>query len=145
MQMLTRTTRPPPPMPCIALAAISIPMLVDRAATSEPMQKTALAISRIGLRPQTSDILPHIGVEAEFPRRYAEPIQVYPEAEWKCSAMVGTAVVMMVYVVVVSQQCIGGRQPTRTTSSAARKTAICVPSALVPRRWLTSSVRPARS
>lgn len=76
MQMLTRTTRPPPPMPCTALAAISIPMLVDRAATSEPMQKTALAISRMGLRPQMSDILPHIGVEAEFPSRYAEPIQV---------------------------------------------------------------------
>lgn len=125
IQMLTRTTRPPPPMPCIARAAISIPILTDSAAMSEPTKKVKFAISKIGLRPQISDILPHIGVDAELPSRYAEPIQVYPAAEWKCSEMVGTAVVMMVYVAMVSPW-YANRMSQRTTSIAARNTAICI-------------------
>ncbi|KAI6875606.1 hypothetical protein KC323_g248 [Hortaea werneckii] len=65
-----------------------------------------LANSNMGFRPKISEILPQLGIEAELARRKAEPIQVYPAVELKCSLMVGKAVVMIV------------------TSNAARKTAI---------------------
>lgn len=97
MQMLTSTMSPPPPSPCTARPTISIPVLTATAASSEPTQKTTLASSKIGLRPQMSEILPHSGVEAELASRYALPIQVKAAVDWKCSAMVGAAVVMIVY------------------------------------------------
>jgi hypothetical protein len=73
-----------------------MPMFIERPAIRDPMKKTMFAMRRIGLRPQMSEILPHIGVEAALASRYAEPIQVYPAEEWKCSDMVGRAVVMIV-------------------------------------------------
>ncbi len=76
MAMLTSTSRPPPPTPCRARAKINISMLTDTAASSEPTKKTALARSRIGLRPQMSEILPQTGVAAAEASRYADPIHV---------------------------------------------------------------------
>ncbi|KAI7360324.1 hypothetical protein KC320_g195 [Hortaea werneckii] len=55
-----------------------------------------LANSNMGFRPKISEILPQLGIEAELARRKAEPIQVYPAVELKCSLMVGKAVVMIV-------------------------------------------------
>jgi hypothetical protein len=44
-------------------------MFIERPAISEPMKKITLARRRMGLRPQMSEIFPHIGVEAELARR----------------------------------------------------------------------------
>lgn len=95
--ILTNTTNPPPPRPCIALAAISIPIVTEVAAIKDPAKNMKLAIRRTGLRPHMSEILPHIGVDAATARRYAEPIQVYPAEVWKYSAIVGKAVVTIVW------------------------------------------------
>lgn len=51
-------------------------MLVLRAAINDPTKKIALTNRSIGLRPQTSLILPQIGVAAAAARRYEDPIQV---------------------------------------------------------------------
>ena len=51
-------------------------MLVLSAAINDPTKKIALANRRIGLRPQISLSLPHIGVDAAAARRYEDPIQV---------------------------------------------------------------------
>jgi hypothetical protein len=99
---LTRVMSPPPPMPWTARAAMSIPMLFESAATRDPAKKTTLADIRIGFRPKISENLAQIGVELAAPSRYAEPIQVKPAAEPKCSEMVGKAVVMIVYALKVS-------------------------------------------
>lgn len=96
MQILTRIIRPPPPIPCMALAAINIPILTLTAANRLPIKKTADVTSRIGLRPQMSENLPHDGTEAALASRYADPIQVYPAFEWKYSLIVGNAVVIIV-------------------------------------------------
>lgn len=82
-----------------------MPILTLTAAIKLPMKNIAAAINKIGLRPQMSENLPQIGVLAALARRYADPIQVYPALEWKCSEIVGRAVVIM------------------ETSRAARKTA----------------------
>ena len=76
MQMFTSTSKPPPPHPWIALAAISMAALTLTADSSEPTKKTRLAMSSMGLRPKMSDTLPQIGVDAAAPSKYAEPIQV---------------------------------------------------------------------
>jgi hypothetical protein len=76
MQILTKIISPPPPMPCMALAAINIPILTLTAANRLPMKNTAQATSSTGFLPQISENLPHEGVEAALARRYAEPIHV---------------------------------------------------------------------
>ena len=95
--ILTNTTRPPPPSPCIALAAINIPIVTEVAAIKDPAKKMRLAMRGTGFRPHMSEILPHIGVDAATASRYEEPIQVYPAEVWKYSAIVGKAVVTTVY------------------------------------------------
>jgi hypothetical protein len=72
-------------------------ILTESAAINDPTRNTTFAIRRIGFRPKMSEILPQMGVVAAAARRYAEPIHVYPAALWKCSDIVGRAVVMMVY------------------------------------------------
>jgi hypothetical protein len=96
IQILTKIIRPPPPMPCIALAKINIPILTLTAASKLPRKNIAAAINNTGLRPQISENFPHEGVLAALASRYADPIQVYPAFEWKYSLMVGRAVVMIV-------------------------------------------------
>jgi hypothetical protein len=96
MDTLTSVISPPPPMPWTARAAMSMPMLLDSAATSEPTKNMTLADIRIGFLPKMSENLAHIGVELAAPSRYAEPIQVKPAADLKCSEMVGKAVVIIV-------------------------------------------------
>src|SRR5262245_56522282 len=76
MQILTRMMIPPPPRPWMARLAISMLMLTLVALSRDPTQKTATAMSRMGLRPQMSEILPHIGAAAELASRYALPIHV---------------------------------------------------------------------
>lgn len=71
-------------------------MLTDTPARSEPKKKIALVSSRIGFLPKMSETLPQMGVAADWAIRYAEPIQVYPDALLSSSAMVGNAVVTMV-------------------------------------------------
>lgn len=66
MQMLTKTIRPPPPMPWMTRAAMSMFIFTDTAASREPTKKMALVTSRMGFLPKISDTLPHIGVAAEF-------------------------------------------------------------------------------
>ena len=76
IHMLTRIMSPPPPIPCIARAAISIWMETLTAASRLPMKKIMEAPRRMGLRPQISENLPHDGVEAALASRYADPIHV---------------------------------------------------------------------
>jgi len=60
---------PPPPTPCTPLDAMSMAMLTLVALSSDPTQKTETATSRICLRPQISEILPHAGADAALARR----------------------------------------------------------------------------
>jgi hypothetical protein len=76
IQILTSTRSPPPPIPCITRAVMSIPMFTLNAAIKLPARNTTLASINIGLRPKMSEILPHIGVDAAAPSRYPEPIHV---------------------------------------------------------------------
>jgi hypothetical protein len=71
-------------------------MLLDSAATKDPTKKTTFAVMRIGFRPNMSENLAQIAVELAAASRYAEPIQVKPAADPKCSEMVGNAVVIIV-------------------------------------------------
>lgn len=96
MQIFTRTNKPPPPIPWTTRADINMAMLYASPATKLPTRNTTFAISSTGLRPKMSDIFPHIGVDAAAPSKYPEPIQVYPAGDWKCSAMDGSAVVIIV-------------------------------------------------
>ena len=75
---------------------ISILILIDSAQIVELQKNNATAASKIGLRPQISDSLAHIGPAAEFARRYAPPIHTYPDADPSSDTIVGTAVAMMV-------------------------------------------------
>ena len=76
MQMLTSTNSPPPPIPWMTRAVMSIPMLTLVPASKLPMRKTRLAIMSTGLRPKMSEILPHIGVDEAAPSKYPDPIHV---------------------------------------------------------------------
>ena len=76
MQIFAKMSSPPPPMPCIALAAMSIFMPVASAAMRDPTKKTVLASNRTGLRPQMSLNFPHTGVDAAAASKYADPIHV---------------------------------------------------------------------
>ena len=96
MEILTKRISPPLPTPCIALAVINIPIVIAEPANALPTKKIAAATSKIGLRPQISEIFPHEGTDAALPSRSAEPIHVYPALEPKCCAIVGRAVVTIV-------------------------------------------------
>lgn len=69
MQMFTKITMPPPPMPCTARLAINMLMLTLTALNSEPTQNTATAHIRMGFRPQISEIFPHTGAAAALASR----------------------------------------------------------------------------
>ena len=69
MTIFTSCIRPPLATPCNALAAINISMLFDKAHMSEPPPKIATAMRRMGLRPQMSEILAHMGAPAALARR----------------------------------------------------------------------------
>lgn len=69
IQILARMIKPPPPMPCKALAASSILVPVLNAAIKDAMRKRTFAANRMGLRPQISLNFPHVGVDAEAARR----------------------------------------------------------------------------
>ena len=56
-------------MPWMTLPAISILMLILRAAINEPTKKHKLATKMIGLRPHISLNFPHVGVDAAAARR----------------------------------------------------------------------------
>ena len=86
---------PPPPTPCIALAAINIPILTAAPHSALPTKNIIAAPSRIGFRPQISLNFPQLGVATATANKYDDPIHVYPELELKCCAIVGRAVVMM--------------------------------------------------
>jgi hypothetical protein len=96
IHILTKIIKPPPPIPCTALAAINIAILTLTAASKLPMKNIAAAISKTGLRPQISENFPQDGVLAALASKYADPIHVYPAFEWKYSLIVGKAVVMIV-------------------------------------------------
>lgn len=94
--MLQRVMIPPPPVPCTARAKINMPMLTLTPAINDPTQNTPTADNSTGFRPQISDILPQEGAAAALARRYAEPIHVYPDVEFRSAEMVGMATVTMV-------------------------------------------------
>lgn len=83
-----------------------MPMFLLSAQIRDPTQNTPTVINKIGLRPQISEILPHMGAVAAFASRYADPIHVYPVVLLNSWEIVGMATVTMV------------------TSSAARKSAL---------------------
>jgi len=75
---------------------MSIFILTAKAHSMELQKNSATAARRIGLRPQISESLAHIGPAAALARRYAPPIHTYPEADFSSEAIVGIAVAMMV-------------------------------------------------
>ena len=76
IQIFARIMIPPPPIPCMARATISIPIETLTAASKLPTKKMLAAHSKIGFRPQMSENLPHDGVLAAHASKYAEPIHV---------------------------------------------------------------------
>lgn len=76
MHILARISSPPPPIPWSTLPAISCLMLILKAAMRDPTKKAAFAVKMMGLRPQMSLSLPHVGTLPAAASRYAEPIQV---------------------------------------------------------------------
>ncbi len=76
MQMLARMIKPPPPVPCMTRPASSILMSLLTAAMRDPTKNSALAVNRMGLRPQMSLNFPHVGVAAAAANRYADPTHV---------------------------------------------------------------------
>src|SRR2546423_7399458 len=76
MQIFTRTIKPPPPIPCITLPAISIFTLTLRAEIKLPAQKMAFASSSAGFRPHMSLSFPQTGTAPAQATMYADPIQV---------------------------------------------------------------------
>ena len=76
MQMLPRIIRPPPPIPCMTRAAMSILTLIDSPAIKDPIKKTKFANRRIGFLPNISLNLPHVGVAAAAANKKADPIHV---------------------------------------------------------------------
>lgn len=69
MQILTRITTPPDPLPWIARPLRNIGISVDTAQRREPIKKTATVVSSIALRPQISLSFPHTGLEVAFAKR----------------------------------------------------------------------------
>ena len=76
MAMLARMIRPPPPVPCITRPASNILMFMLNAAMRDPTKNSALAVSKMGLRPHISLNFPHVGVAAAAAKRYADPTHV---------------------------------------------------------------------
>ena len=64
MQIFTKISKPPPPIPCITLPASSILILILKADIKDPKKKMTFAASKMGLRPKISLILPQVGVAA---------------------------------------------------------------------------------
>lgn len=73
IQMFTKVIKPPPPIPWMTLPAWSMPILMLRAQTREPMKKSKFANSSAGFRPKISLIFPIEGMAAAPARRYVEP------------------------------------------------------------------------
>jgi hypothetical protein len=73
-----------------------MPILVENPHTKELTMKRATAIKKTTFLPQISEKLVQTGPEAVSARTYAAPTQVYPDVDWKCFAIVGSAVVTMV-------------------------------------------------
>ena len=71
---------------------MSMFILLDAAQITELAANAMTDVNRMGLRPQISDNLTHIGPAAALASRYAPPIHVYPDAELKSDEMVGMAV-----------------------------------------------------
>jgi hypothetical protein len=94
--MFTRIFKPADPTPCIARPASSRLIESATAQIKLPTKNTTNPASNKGLRPQMSDILPHVGIVAVLASVYVLPIHVYPEADWKWLAIAGEAVEMMV-------------------------------------------------
>ncbi len=96
MVMTTSCMRPPPAVPWSARPTTSIFISAARAQMMELLKNMETAVSSIGFRPQISESLAHIGPAAAFARRYAPPIQPYPEADLNSFVIVGTAVATIV-------------------------------------------------
>ena len=96
MTILTSWISPPAAVPCNALATIKISMLFDNAHMMELPPKIATATSNMSFRPHMSEILAQTGAPAALAKRYAPPIQRYPEAECRSDEMVGIAVATIV-------------------------------------------------
>lgn len=101
MQMFASMISPPPPIPWIALPVRSMSILTLTAAIKDPTKKIKFAKRRIGLRPHISLSLPHTGVAAAAANMKEDPIHVYSACDaLKRAAIVGTAVVMMVWILI---------------------------------------------
>lgn len=74
--MLTRVSIAPEPIPWIALAAISIPILIAMAHSRLPMKNIAQAISKIGRLPHISLSFPNVVTDAAVDSKYADPTQM---------------------------------------------------------------------
>lgn len=115
MQILTRVSNPPPPIPWTTLLPINIFMLTLTAHSRDPMRKITLAISRTGLRPKISLILPHDGVAAvsnikyrlegrHFVRKYTGDVltykqqQAYKRSRSNCSRLVKLQILWLWWV-----------------------------------------------
>jgi hypothetical protein len=83
MVMLTKIASPPPPIPWIVRAAMSIAILVLNAAIKDPTMKMMFARRSIGFLPKMSLILPQLGTLAALAKVNAAPIHVYPDVDWK--------------------------------------------------------------
>ena len=94
--MLTNNIKPPPAVPCNALPATNIFIFVDIAHRIDVAKYIPTAISRIGFRPHMSESFAQMGAEAPLARRYAPPIQAYPEAELRREQIVGRVVATIV-------------------------------------------------
>lgn len=67
-------------------------MFVLNAAMMLDTAKRKTEPKRAGLRPQISLVLVQMGPAAALASKYAPPIHVYPDADFKSDAMVGIAV-----------------------------------------------------
>lgn len=76
MHICTRRIKPPPAIPWNALPTIKAIIVFAVAQTTELAKKIANAARTIGLRPQISENLAHIGPDEALARRYAAPIHV---------------------------------------------------------------------
>ena len=95
MVMLTSWVRPPPAAPWKARPMMRASMDDAVAQMMELPQNHATKSSRIGLRPQISEILDQIGAPAAFASRYAPPIQTKPDVPCSWSEIVGIIVATM--------------------------------------------------
>lgn len=96
--MLHRPMIVPPPRPCIAREMISHSMFLAAPHIAEKTVNSIIAIYSIGLRPTISDTRPLIGVNRVMDNWYDVTTQEYCDGvALNCSAIVGSAVAMMVW------------------------------------------------